>query len=118
MERSGFGKYLSRQRELRGLSTDDVARLSRIAPAAIEALETERFEAIPGRAFVLGYLRSYAGCVGLDPDEVVLRFEEWEQTAVPPRDPARARRPIRWKIAAGVVLAAVAGVLALVLMGP
>ena len=45
------------------------------ALALIDALESGEESRMPPRAYVLGYLRAYAGVVGLDPDEVVLRFE-------------------------------------------
>lgn len=72
-----FGRYLAQQRELRGLAASDVARETRLSPAAIEALEGDRFDELPARVFVLGYLRAYARSVGLGPDELVARYDEW-----------------------------------------
>ena len=46
---------------------------------------------MPPRAYVVGYLRSYAAAVGLDADEVVLRYEE-AAAAVEPDARAGARR--------------------------
>jgi cytoskeletal protein RodZ len=71
-----FGRYLLRERELRGLSPDDVARVTRLAPAVIDAIEAGDPERMPPRGYLVGYLRSYAGAVGLDADDVVLRFQE------------------------------------------
>jgi cytoskeletal protein RodZ len=71
-----FGRHLLRERELRGLSPDDVARVTRLAPAVIEAIEAGDPERMPPRGYLVGYLRSYAGAVGLDADDVVLRFQE------------------------------------------
>lgn len=71
-----FGRYLVQQRELRGLSPEDVIQVTKLSPAAIHAMENDRFDRLPGRAFVVGYLRAYAVCVGLNPDEVVLRYDE------------------------------------------
>ncbi|MET0401105.1 MAG: helix-turn-helix domain-containing protein, partial [Cystobacter sp.] len=34
-----FGKYLSQQRELRGLSRDEVSRVTKISPSLLAALE-------------------------------------------------------------------------------
>jgi cytoskeletal protein RodZ len=102
-----FGKWLARERELRALSRDEVARATKLGPAIIDALESGEEARMPPRAYVLGYLRAYAGVVGLDPDEVVLRFEE--AAGVAPGDaaaPAR-RRPPPW------LAAAVAGAIAL-----
>ena len=41
----------------------------------LRALEEERFEELPGKAFVRGYLKSYARHVGLDVADVLLRYE-------------------------------------------
>jgi len=71
-----FGRYLLRERELRGLSREDVAQFTKLAPAVIASLESGEPERIPPRAYLFGYLRSYAAAVGLDPDEVVLRYQE------------------------------------------
>src|SRR5512141_889323 len=73
---AAFSTWLARERELRGLTREAVLRATRLAPAVVEALEAGDPARLPPRAYVVGYLRSYAGAVGLDPDEVVLRYEE------------------------------------------
>jgi cytoskeletal protein RodZ len=73
---ASFGRWLVRERELRGLAPEEVTRATRLAPAVVEALESGERGRIPPRAYVVGYLRSYALAVGLDPEEVVLRFHE------------------------------------------
>ncbi len=71
-----FGRHLVQERELRGLSREDVVRATRLPASAIEAIETGDPARIPHRAYVVVYLRGYAGAVGLDADDVVLRYEE------------------------------------------
>lgn len=71
-----FGRYLQVQRELRGLSLEDVAKQTKIPPTLIGALEAGQGERFPERIFVLNYIRSYAIAVGLSPDDVVNRFHE------------------------------------------
>jgi cytoskeletal protein RodZ len=71
-----FGRHLRRERELRGLSPDEVARATKLAPGVIESLESGDPGRLPPRAYLHGCLRSYATAVGLDPDEVLLRFQE------------------------------------------
>ncbi len=88
-----FGRYLVRERELRGLTRDDVVRATRLPASAVEAIEVGDAQRTPHRAYVVVYLRGYASAVGLDPDEVILRYEE----AVGPRSDApeaRSRRPL------------------------
>lgn len=71
-----FGRWLTRERELRALSRDEISKATRVAPGMVEALETGERERMPARAYAVGYLRAYAAAVGLDPDEVVLRWQE------------------------------------------
>ncbi len=72
----GFGRWLARERELRGLDRDGVTRATKLAPGVVEALESGEEARMPPRAYVVGYLRAYAAAVGLDADDVVLRYEE------------------------------------------
>lgn len=71
-----FGRWLVRERELRGLDRERVARATKLAPGVVDALESGEEERMPPRVYVVGYLRAYAAAAGLDPDEVVLRFHE------------------------------------------
>jgi cytoskeletal protein RodZ len=106
-----FGRWLTRERELRGLARDEVIRAMKLAPGVIEALESGEEGRMPPRAYAVGCLRAYSAAVGLDADEVVLRFEE---AAGPAAAAARRRRsgPSPRTIAALVLAGAVvAGVL-------
>ena len=101
-----FGKYLSQQRELRGLSRDEVSRVTKISPSLITALEEGQVERLPGRVFIVNYVRAYAQVIGLEPDEAVLRYEEVDK-ATPEPSPVvleRERRRRAWFILAGVLL--------------
>jgi cytoskeletal protein RodZ len=110
----GFGRYLQLQRELRGLSLDDIAKQTKIPPTLIGALEAGQAERFPERIFVLNYIRSYASAVGLSPDDAVNRFHEIPESPKAEHfDPAaletdrRARATsAMWTTIAGVVLIA------------
>ena len=55
----------------------DLAALSarlRIRLPYLEAIEDGRLDDLPGNAYAVGFLRTYAGAVGLDPDEISRRF--------------------------------------------
>jgi cytoskeletal protein RodZ len=93
-----FGKYLSQQRELRGLSRDEVSRVTKISPSLITALEEGQVERLPSRVFVLNYIRAYATVIGLAPEDAVLRYEEVDK-ATPEPSPAsleQERRRRAW----------------------
>lgn len=112
---AAFGRWLRQERELRGLARDEVARQTKIAPALIEALESGDAERMPPRAYLVGYLRGYAAAIGLDPDDLVLRWQEAEGAgeAGPPRPgagpPGRGRRLVLGLALAGLLLAALLG---------
>lgn len=85
-----FGAYLRRQRILRGISRNDVIRVTKVSPDYLEALEAGRFEKLPPPAFVVGFLRVLSRYAGLDADDVVNRFlAEAAQRQVPEETEAR-----------------------------
>ncbi len=70
-----IGAYLRRERELRNIPLTEVSEQTRVKIEYLEAMESEHFEKIPGMTFARGYLKAYAQYVGLDPEDVLLRFE-------------------------------------------
>src|SRR3989338_9778929 len=73
-----LGTHLKRERELRDISLNDVAEATKINPRYIEAIEADQFEVLPGKTFVIGFLKNYASYIGLDEDEVVTRYLDFE----------------------------------------
>jgi len=65
-EPTDIGAALKAAREARGLSLRDVAEATRIRQSYVEALEAMRLEELPSRPFTIGYVRAYAGLLGLD----------------------------------------------------
>ena len=57
-----------------GWSLPDVANGLRIRLVYLEAIEEGRLSALPGKAYAVGFVRTYATSLGLDPDEVARRF--------------------------------------------
>jgi Helix-turn-helix domain len=72
--RGGFAAWLREGRNARGLSVEDVARVTRIQQRTLERLEEGRFEELPADVFVRGFIRNYARCVGIDPQEALARY--------------------------------------------
>lgn len=110
----GFGRYLRGQRELRGLTLEDVARTTKIPPTLVDALEEGQAERFPERVFVWNYIRSYATVVGLSPDDALNRFQEIpEAPRAEPFDPGALEQDRRtraedamWSTIAAVVVGA------------
>lgn len=81
-----IGNALRNAREARGETLLDVAHALKLAPKQVEALELERFDLLPGRAFVRGFLRNYARHLGLDGDRLVGRLADSSAGTAPSVD--------------------------------
>jgi cytoskeletal protein RodZ len=74
MPSTPFGEQLKRERELRGVSLEEVATATRIAPRFLEALENEQWDKLPGGVFNRGFIRAVARYLGLDEDNLVSEY--------------------------------------------
>ena len=74
------GARLRRARLLRGVEVEDVATATKINPAYLRFLESDRFDDLPAVVYVRGFVAAYARFLGLDANAVsrsyTLRFEE------------------------------------------
>jgi cytoskeleton protein RodZ len=107
---------LKRKRLDRGFDLADVARETRIPLRHLNALETGDFNSLPALAYSVGFVRTYARYLGLDPDAVARDYKmqttQMDSTltaAAPEMDP-ESRLPSR-KLVLGSLgaLAAVVG---------
>jgi cytoskeleton protein RodZ len=118
------GAHLARQREMRGWTTDQVARQLNLAPRQIQALEEDNHTALPGVASVRGFIRSYAKLLKIDPEPLLVYVPvDLESTITEPIPVRRAlsapfsddirsksRRGIPWlPVVAGVAIVAAIG---------
>lgn len=71
---SELGRLLREARTARELSLADVESVTRIRQKYLEALENGDFTNLPRGAVARGFLRTYAGFLGLDADEMLLRY--------------------------------------------
>jgi transcriptional regulator with XRE-family HTH domain len=62
-------------RESRGLSLDEAARVTRIGKNYLAAIEEDSFDKLPSAVYIKGFLRVYAGYLGLADDEVIAMYE-------------------------------------------
>jgi cytoskeleton protein RodZ len=69
-----FGEHLKREREMRGVSLEEIAAATRIAPRFLAALESEQWDSLPGGVFNRGFIRSVARYLGLDEDTLVAEY--------------------------------------------
>lgn len=67
---------LRERREECGLEVKHIATILRIRQPVLEAIESGDFGAMPGPAYAVGFVRSYANYLGLDAEALVVRFKK------------------------------------------
>ena len=108
---SGIGADIRAARVRAGLDLREVAAQLHIRQQHLEAIEDGRFDDIPGRIYVIGFLRSYADYLGFDGEEVVDRFKaETGHDAAPaklvfPTPAPESRMPKGWLLVAVLIAA-------------
>ena len=105
-----LGDGLRIAREYSGRSLAELSSLTRVPPRYLTALEQNDFSTLPNRVFSIGYVRAYAGALGLDEQLAVERFKrESPDPSVPLQAPVgvafeEVRRYSPRLIAAGLAL--------------
>jgi hypothetical protein len=106
-----IGRYLARQRRLRGVSLDDLASLTKIPLRSLERLEDGAFDH-QADGFARGFVRTVAEALGLDAEEAVMRL-----VGEPPSgDEGLARRrpsAQRWALGGALLLGALVAIFGL-----
>lgn len=72
-----FGEYLKRERELRGVTLEEISQATNIGKTYLKALENDDYDVLPAEVFIKGFLRSYAENTGMDTNEVLLAYDEF-----------------------------------------
>jgi cytoskeleton protein RodZ len=81
-----FGDKLRREREMRGVTLDEIAESTKIRRSHLEALEQEDFRDLPGGVFNKGFVRSYARFIGIDEDQAVADYASVSNEVTLPQD--------------------------------
>lgn len=86
-----IGARIREAREARGLSLDELARITRIAPHWLSSIERDDASVFPPGPYGPGFVRAYAREVGLDPDRTAREYFAQFQPTAPPPPPVRQR---------------------------
>jgi hypothetical protein len=109
-----IGNSLREARERQGLGYPEIELATKIRAKYIRALEEEDFTAIPGDAYIRGFLRTYAEYLGLDGDvyvdEYASRFITSWRDELPPRPERRRIRTRERRLERRAVLLVLAGI--------
>ncbi|MFY8105795.1 MAG: RodZ domain-containing protein [Elstera sp.] len=111
---STLGQTLRSAREAHGVSLEEVAATLRIKASYLAALEVGQFEQLPGTAYALGFVRTYAEYLGLNGPDAVQRFKTESTGGQGPRStltfpspPPRGRVPGMGPLVIAIIAAAV-----------
>jgi cytoskeleton protein RodZ len=81
------GEDLRNARQRKGEDLAQVSRALKIRKDHLEALEESNIAALPGRAYAIGFVRSYAQYLGLDANECVERLKTEVAGRIEPEEP-------------------------------
>jgi cytoskeletal protein RodZ len=109
-----LGEVLRTAREAKGVDLSRVERETKIRERYLSALERGDYPELPGAVYTKGFLRNYAGYLGLDPEYLIdlYRLEtsgaatERSRAPSPPR-PMKVRRRRTFVVSQGAVAAAI-----------
>ncbi len=98
--KESFGEYLKREREMRGITLEEIAEITKISKSNLEAIEGDDYKRLPPPIYVQGFLKAYASHLGLDSNDVLLRYQMYlaglEETEEDLR--TRRRKTFRWSV--------------------
>ena len=78
-----IGAILQGAREASGESIDDVSRVLRINWRYLQALEEGQFDELPGTAYAIGFIRTYAEYLGINSADLVIQYKSLSETNRP-----------------------------------
>ncbi len=94
----GIGGKLKETREEQNMSLDTLQEQTKIQKRYLQAIENGDFHVLPGTFYARAFIKEYAIAVGLDPDELLLAYEDEipstdaEQSTVPYSRMQRTRK--------------------------
>jgi cytoskeletal protein RodZ len=71
-----LGEFLRVERQARGISLQQIAADTRISMKMLRAIEEGDSEQLPAPVLIKGFLRAYAQRIGLDPEEVIVGYQD------------------------------------------
>jgi hypothetical protein len=89
-----IGSDLRRARERREIALEEVEAATRIRQRFLRAIEEEDWGALPGGFYSRGFIRTYAGYLGLDGERLAEDFRREVEGARSTPEPARELAPV------------------------
>jgi cytoskeletal protein RodZ len=76
-----LGEYLRAERQARGISLEQISADTRISMDMLRAIEHGNVEQLPAPVLIKGFLKAYAEKIGLDPEEVIVEYQNLIEVA-------------------------------------
>ena len=83
-ERQRIGETLRAARLAKGVSLEEAAAATRIRRSALQALETDEYDALPASVYTRGFLVNYTRYLGLHPAEIVEEYDRQQRQLAEP----------------------------------
>ena len=105
-----LGKYLKKERETKKISLREISKSIKVREQFLKAVEEDRYDLLPSPTYVKGFLAAYAKSIGLDPNEVILRYENVlkeesiSYPEVPPEQKTLWNKRYLWLMGGGIVV--------------
>lgn len=112
-EKEPLGEYLKGEREMKKISLRELAKNTRVREHLLKAIEEDRYDLLPSPIYVRGFLSAYAKYIGIDPHDVLLRYERFLKGEPIIRSEPRPERRALWN---RTQIWTVAGVIAITLV--
>ena len=94
-ERQRIGETLRAARLVKGVSLEEAAAATRIRRSALQALESDDFEALPASVYTRGFLINYARYLGLIAEDLAEEFDRQQRERAEPPLSAAQEEPER-----------------------
>ncbi len=78
------GKFLKKERETRNISLEEISKFTKVKEHYLRAIEEDQYELLPAIPYVKGFLNVYARYLTLNPKEIVLQYENYLKSLIPP----------------------------------
>ncbi len=72
---ASFGENLRREREMRGVTLEEISVATKISVRFLQAIEREDFSVLPGGIFTRSFIRAYAKYLGLDEERILPEYQ-------------------------------------------
>ena len=69
-----FGERMRREREMRGVTLEEISLSTKISKRHLDSLEQENFDDLPGGIFNKGFVRAYARYLGINEEQAIADY--------------------------------------------